>query len=219
MTDITQQLALWIEQLRAVAQTGLAFNPPLYDRERYDGLLELASRMAATLNSELSFDPQLAEAYSARWRSDVRQGVPGYVTPKVGVGAIVFNDHDEILLIKRPEGGWLFPTGWADIGFSPAQIAVKEVREETGLDVTPTGIVGVYDSAHWRKGITPQFYSIVFYCKLIGGELRRHPLETLDVGFFARDSLPEPLFRTSTDWVSHAWAAHRGNCIQAYFDR
>jgi ADP-ribose pyrophosphatase YjhB (NUDIX family) len=219
LPDITSELALWIQQLRAIAQTGLAFDPKTYDRERYDEILKLAAKMAATMNGTVTFDPALADEFAARWRSDVVQGVPGYVTPKVGVGAIVFNARDEILLIERPEGGWLFPTGWADIGYAPAQVAAKEVREETGMLVTPLKLIGVYDSATWRHELNPHFYSLLFYCRLDGGELHPHPVETLDAGFFSRDALPEPLFRTQTSWVEQAWDAHHRECVEAYFDR
>ncbi len=217
--EIAAEISSWIEQLRSIAQTGLAFNPSTYDRERYEALIDLASKMAATLNTNFSFDPAMAADLASRWRKEVVESVPGYVTPKVGVGAIVFNDRDEILLIQRPEGGWIFPTGWADIGYAPAQVAVKEVREETGLRVTPVSIIGVYDSANWRSDLNPHFYSIVFYCRLDGGKLEPHPVETRGAGFFSRDALPQPLLRTKTDWVEQAWSAHRGGCVQAYFDR
>jgi ADP-ribose pyrophosphatase YjhB (NUDIX family) len=217
--EIAAELSNWIQQLRAIAQTGLAFNPCTYDRERYEALIELAAKMAATLNGDVSLDPKLAEALAERWRKEVIAGVPGYVTPKVGVGAVVFNDRDEILLIERPEGGWIFPTGWADIGYAPARVAAKEVREETGLIVTPLFIIGVYDSANWRSDLNPHFYSILFYCRLDGGELAPHPVETRGAGFFKMDALPEPLLRIKTDWVEQAWHAHREGCVQAYFDR
>ncbi len=219
MIDLTSQLALWIEQLRAIAQTGLAFNPPTYDRERYDALIDLASQMAATVNGNAALNTALADAFAARWHSEIVAGVPGYVTPKVGVGAVVFNAADEILLIQRPEGGWLFPTGWADIGYAPAQVAAKEVREETGMLVTPQKVIGIYDSAQWRNDLNPHFYSIVFYCRLDGGTLTPHPVETRGAGFFARAALPTPLFRTTTSWIDHAWAAHRGEICDTYFDR
>src|SRR3712207_7793138 len=62
----------------------------------------------------------------------------GYVTPKVAVGAVVGNDDGEILLVQRADSGvWLYPTGWADIGYSPAEVAVKEVLEETGITCEP----------------------------------------------------------------------------------
>ena len=79
-----------------------------------------------------------AEAIAARretdhfvqeWLESIGEGVPGYVTPKVAVGAIVGNDAGEILLVQRKDSGiWLYPTGWADVGYSPAEVAVKEVQ-------------------------------------------------------------------------------------------
>ena len=214
----TADLARALEQIAAIAQTGLAFNHNTFDTERYEKILQLASELAAHLNGDEHLDADLAAALNARWRAEVQRGVPGYVTPKVGVGAVVFNDHDEILLIERArEHVWLFPTGWADIGHTPAEMATKEVLEETGLHVTPLRVIGIYDS--WFNHINPDihFYSIVFYCRLDGGELKRHPLEVADVGFFPRDHLPEPLHRTNSGWVEHAFAAHRGE-TRVYFD-
>ncbi len=219
LTDITSQLSTWIQQLRAIAQTGLAFEPRTYDAERYEALLGLAAKMAASVNGNASLDPALADEFAARWRAEVGKGVPGYVTPKVGVGAIVFNEREELLLIKRPEGIWLFPTGWADIGYSPAQVAAKEVLEETGLTVTPLRLVGVFDSSKWRIDLTPHFYSIVFYCRLDGGELRPHPVETQGAGFFPLDALPSPMNRDRFGLLDLACAIHRGEHADPYFDR
>jgi ADP-ribose pyrophosphatase YjhB (NUDIX family) len=216
--NLTAELARAIEQIAALAQTGLAFNHNTFDAERYEKILQLASELAAHLNGDEALDADLAAALNARWRAEVQRGVPGYVTAKVGVGAVVFNDRDEILLIQRArEKVWLFPTGWADVGYTPAQVAAKEVLEETGLRVTPLRIIGIYDS--WHSHINPDihFYSIVFYCRLDGGELKRHPLEVSDVGFFARDRLPAPLHHANSGWVEHAFAAHRGE-TRVYFD-
>jgi len=219
LTDITPQLKNWIEQVRSLAQTGLAFSPSTYDVERYEELLKLAATMAATVNDSASLDSELAEKFAKRWRADVGSGIPGYVTPKVGVGAAVFNERDEILLIKRTEGHWFIPTGWADIGYTPAQVAAKEVREETGMLVTPVRVIGVYDAARWwRKNANPYFYNILFYCRLDGGELRPHPVETLGAGFYSLDALPQPMYRHRPDWLDHAWAVHQGEQTETYFD-
>ena len=217
MVDITPQLAMWIQQLRAIAQTGLAFNPHIYDRERYEQLLELAAHIAATTNGNAQLDPALASDLTQRWRAEIKLGVPGYVTPKVGVGAILFNERDELLLIKRADGTWFFPTGWCDIGMSPAATVVKEMREEVGLDVTPLRIIGVYDSAKWRPGRL-HLYSIVFYCRLNGGELRLHPTEVLDADYFALDALPQPMMVTQNNWLDHARQAQHGELAETFFD-
>lgn len=214
-----EQLNLWIQRLRSIAQTGLAFGPPVYDRERYEEMLVLAAEMAAT-RADFSHDAALSDALYKMWRTQVGTGVPGYVTPKIGVGGVVFNDRDELLLIERPSHNWLFPTGWADIGYSPAQVVVKEVREETGLRVTPMRLLAVYDiRGLLEENLDLQLYSLVFYCRLDGGELSIHPHEALNAGFFARDALPAPLAHGGLDWVEHAWAAHHGELTETYFDR
>ncbi len=218
MNELSLQLSLWIQRLRAIAQTGLAYDPKVYDRERYEELLHLAADMTAT-NAVLETDAQLSNDLYDDWRAQVATGVRGYVTPKVGVGAVVFNAHDELLLIQRPSGHWLYPTGWADIGYSAAQVVVKEVREETGLQVTPLRLIAVYDIPHpIESRIENHLYSLVFYCCLDGGTLNRHPAETLDAGFFEREHLPRPLARGDLGWIEHAWAAHRGELREAYFD-
>jgi ADP-ribose pyrophosphatase YjhB (NUDIX family) len=218
MSALDERLNLWIQRLRAIAQTGIAFGPPVYDRERYEEMLELAAEMAATRET-LTQDTKLTTALYEKWRGEVGSGVAGYVTPKVGIGAIVFNDHAELLLIERPSHKWFFPTGWADVGYSPAEVVIKEVREETGLQVTPLRLIAVYDIRRLVEvDLDQHLYSLIFYCRLDGGELAIHPHEALNAGFFARDALPKPLAHAEQDWVEHAWAARRGELVSPYFD-
>jgi ADP-ribose pyrophosphatase YjhB (NUDIX family) len=161
----------------------------------------------------------LSEQLYAYWRSAVGERERGYVTPKVGVGAVVFNERGELLLIQRATSGtWLYPTGWADVGYTPAQVAAKEVREETGLHVTPQRIIAVYDNTRYHSVPDNHFWSVTFYCRLDGGDLKAHPHEVLDLGFFARDRLPAPLAREGLPWVDHAFAALRGELREPYFD-
>jgi len=213
------KIDLWTQRLRAIAQTGLAFEPHAYDRERYEELLKLAADMAAT-PPDASADPALSVALYAKWRAEVGAREQGYVTPKVGIGAAVFNARGEILLVKRATThNWLYVTGWADIGYAPADVAVKEVREETGLHVTPERVIAVYDSSRRATpNIDNHFWSVTFLCRLEGGELRGHPHETLDLGFFARDRLPSPLARGGVPWIEHCFAAHAGGWQQPYFE-
>ena len=218
MSDTVDQVNLWTQRLRAIAQTGLAFDPGVFDRERYEEMLALASEIAA-FDGNGKTDATLAGELFARWRNEVEPGVAGYVTPKIGVGAVVFNEHDEILLIQRPSGFWVFPTGWADVGYSAAEVAAKEVREETGFEVTPTRLIALYDIRRSPESTSNiHFYSIVFYCRLVGGSLQIYPHEALAAGFFARHQLPEPLARPDLNWIEHAWAAHRGELAETYFD-
>ena len=143
--------------------------------------------------------------------------MPGYVTPKVAVGAVVGNDRGEILLIQRADSGhWLYPTGWADIGYSASEVAVKEVLEETGIECAPVQILGVHDGL--RLGFTAvPLYSVVFHCRATGGTLQAHPLEATDVGWFAHDALPTPIIGAER-WSPQAFAAIRGEAVTTAYD-
>ena len=131
----TSELLRWGETLSAIARTGLAFTQNLFDSERYQEILNVAGdiRAAGALALQAQGQPVTTPSDAAglvlEWMQGVRQGVPGYVTPKVAIGAIVGNEKGEILLIKRADSGvWLYPTGWADVGYSAAEVAVKDTR-------------------------------------------------------------------------------------------
>ena len=205
-------LLRWAESLAGIAQTGLAFTESLYEQERFEEILHVAAEIKAHSGRGFDVDDQVAE-----WMAGVGERTAGYVTPKTAVGAVVGNDDGEILLVKRSDSGiWLYPTGWADVGYSPAEVAVKEVKEETGIDCEPMRLLTVIDGL--RAGFTRiPLYSLVFFCRATGGELKPHPLETLDVGFFGRDELPEPLAGQG-EWVEQAFAAISGEENPTRFD-
>lgn len=207
-----QDLLRWSEMLAALARTGLAFTESLYERERYEEVLAVAAEISS--RSSLPIDP---ETLVQEWTKTIGHGVPGYVTPKNTVGAIVGNDDGELLLVQRADSGvWLYPTGWADVGYSPAEVAVKEVWEETGVKAEVVRLLGVRDGM--RLGFTRiPLYSTVFHLRAIGGDLEAHPLECRDVGWFAQDSLPEPIVGGER-WLERAFAAIRGEDIHVEFD-
>jgi len=213
----TRQLLRWSESLAGIARTGLGFTESLYERERFEEVLRVAAdiRVAA---AEGSAGVEDAEELVEEWLGAVGEGVPGYVTPKVAVGAAVGNDNGELLLVRRADSGvWLYPTGWADVGYSAAEVVVKEVREETGIDAEVVRLIAVLDGL--RLGFTRvPLYSLVFQCRALGGELRPHPLETSDVGWFALDELPQPLAGAER-WGKHVFAALRGERVDVLFDR
>lgn len=202
----------WSEMLSAMARTGLAFTESLYERERYEEILHVAAEIQASSSLPIEIDTLVEE-----WTKTIGHGVPGYVTPKNTVAAIVGNDDGELLLVQRADSGfWLYPTGWADVGYSPAEVAVKEVWEETGMQTEVVRLLGVYDGM--RLGFTRiPMYSTVFQLRVVGGELNAHPLECSDVGFFAEDALPEPLIGVDR-WVPRAFAAIRDEPLSVEFD-
>ncbi len=212
MTASAHDLVRWSEALAGIARTGLGFTGNLYERERFEEILLVAAdiRAAAGLEGE-------PEAVVQEWLRQVGEGVPGYVTPKVAVGAVVGDDEGRILLVQRADSGvWLYPTGWADVGYSASEVAVKEVFEETGMHVEPVRLIAVLDGL--RLGFTSiPLYSVVFHCRLVGGQLRHHPLECRDAAWFAEDQLPAPL-AGSERWRVPAFAAIRGEAVEVVFD-
>ena len=181
-----QDLLRWSEALSGIARTGLGFTENLYERERFEEVLAVAADMRHAALGDVPHDEVLDH-----WLSSVGHGVAGYQTPKVVVGAVVGNDAGELLLVQRADSGiWLYPTGWADIGYSPSEVAVKEVKEETGIDCEVESLLAVFDGLRLGFHHIP-LYSLVFLCRATGGSLAPHPLECRDVGFFRRDALPD----------------------------
>jgi len=215
-TPSPKQLIRWSEALAGIARTGLGFTESLYEQERFEEVLHVAAdiRVAADLGPEGAED---ADGIVEEWLDTVGKGVPGYVTPKVAVGAAVGNDKGEILLVQRADSGvWLYPTGWADIGYSAAEVVVKEVLEETGIEVEVVRLIAVLDGL--RIGISRiPLYSLVFQCRAVGGTLEPHPLECADVGWFALDELPFPLAGAER-WGAHVFAALRGEPVEVLYD-
>ncbi len=207
-------LIRWAETLSAIARTGLGFTQSLYERERFEEVLHVAGDIRSSVFLDQEMD---AEHWVEEWMRLVGEGVAGYVTPKSAIGAVVHDDQGRILLVQRADSGiWLYPTGWADVGYSPAEVAVKEVLEETGIHCRPKGVIAVLDGM--RMGFTRiPLYSTVFLCEATGGELEAHPLETRDVGWFAEDELPAMTVGLS-QWGAHAFAAIRGEDVPVLFD-
>jgi ADP-ribose pyrophosphatase YjhB (NUDIX family) len=205
-------LLRWAETLSGIARTGLGFTQSLYERERFEEVLRVASDIRAAAIEEAESDALFEE-----WLSTVGEGVAGYVTPKCAVAAVVGNEQGEILLTQRADSGWwLYPVGWADVGYSPSEVAVKEVYEETGIECEPVALIAVLDGLRLGFARTP-LYSMVFHCRMLGGELRGHPLETRTVGFYARDNLPQPLAGAHR-WVDLVFAAIDGEQRPCSFD-
>jgi ADP-ribose pyrophosphatase YjhB (NUDIX family) len=205
-------LLRWAETLSAIARTGLGFTQSLYEKERFEEVLKVAADIRHVAVEEAE-----ADALFDEWLASVGEGVQGYVTPKVAVAAIVANEQGELLLTQRADSGvWLYPVGYADVGYSPAEIAVKEVYEETGIEVEPVSLIAVFDGLRLGFARVP-LYSLVFHCRMLGGELTGHPLETRQVGFYPRDALPQPL-AGGARWVDTAFAAINGETRPADFD-
>lgn len=118
------------------------------------------------------------------------------------VGAAVSDGAGRVLLQKRThEKRWGFPGGAMELGESFSDTAVREVREETGLDVAVRGIVGVYSAYRneFPNGDRAQCLLVLLQCEPIGGALRYDGEETLELRYFSFDEAPEIFNRQHAD--------------------
>ena len=117
----------------------------------------------------------------------VRCGFVFYLDPKVAVGAIIRDERDHIVLVRRAiepgYGRWVFPGGYVDRGEEVRTAAVREAREETGLEIRIDGLLDIYS----YPGRAPII--IVYAATMIGGCLTCDD-EGLEAGFFAPDAIP-----------------------------
>lgn len=169
----------WAKQIQAISQAGLAYSKNMYDLERFEMLRDLS----------VDIMNRYTEVETEKIRS-LFAAETGYATPKVDVRGVVFQD-DRILLVKeRIDGAWALPGGWADIGLSPKEVAVKEVKEESGLDVVPVRLLAVLDKKFHQHPPEPwHVYKMFILCEQVGGRAEAG-METLQVGFFGEDELP-----------------------------
>lgn len=213
-------LLRWSEAIAASAMTGIGFTENLYEVERFEEMLKIASEIRASAHIDglgISSESTSDEIFD-HYHKNIGSGISGYVTPKAAIGAIVGNEDGEILLIQRSDSGiWLYPTGWADVGYSPAEVAAKEVFEEAGIEVEVISLLSVIDGL--RRGFTAvPLYSMLFLCRATGGSLKAHPLECKDVGWFSRDNLPSPMVRHEA-WAKMAFDAIDGKVPPTHFDQ
>lgn len=202
----------WVRQLQAIGQTGLAFTRDPYDRERYEQLLHLAAEIAAE-HSGLSHD-KLFGLFTAE---------AGYVTPKIVIRGIVFHDEKMLLVRERSDGGWSLPGGWAEVGLSPAENAVKEIREESGYQTNPVRILGLLDrSRHGHRPVPFSVYQVFIQCDLLEPPTphdRHMSLETDGVGFFRRTEIPDlSLYRVTHELLIRLFEHHDNPDLLPDFD-
>lgn len=171
----------YAKRLKAMAHLGLTYANNAYDLERYQEL----EQISLELMQQISGQP-LAEisAYFSTKKE--------YITPKVDIRAVIFNDQKQLLLVReKADGKWSLPGGWADIGFSPKEIAVKEALEETGFNVKPVKLLAVFDKRCHPHPPQPDYvYKIFIYCEIINRE-KTEAFDILDVGFFDQNMIPE----------------------------
>jgi ADP-ribose pyrophosphatase YjhB (NUDIX family) len=201
----------WLEmakRMQALAQSGLEYSDNKYDRDRYQQMRQLSLEIMQDFTG-LRMD-KLIGAFASE---------QGYQTPKVDVRGVVFRG-DQILMVRETiDGNWSLPGGWADVGLTPSEVAMKEVWEESGLEVVPERLLAVLDKKrHNHPPDMFHIYKIFILCKETGGELKGG-METSETGFFGPDKFP-PLSvpRITSEQISLMYAYKNDPLKPASFD-
>ncbi|CAN5219424.1 NUDIX hydrolase [soil metagenome] len=169
----------YIKRIQSIAQAGITYAENGYDLERYEELREISLSML----SELCDEPiaKLKDLFGAE---------VGYQTPKVDVRAVIIKEDKILMVREKADNMWSLPGGWADVGYSPGEVAVKEVKEEAGLEVVPERILAVLDKKNHPHPPSPfHTYKIFIECSVAGGVIQKG-METTEVNFFPLTDLP-----------------------------
>ncbi len=154
----------------------------------------LAAQPAATFEAPRPTRPATHGEYIMQLRGLV--GKARIIVP--GAAMLIRDEAGQILFTQRADSGrWHLPAGFMDLGESIAETAVREVREETGLEVVPARLLGVYagveDQITYPNGDPVQNCSNFFECRVVGGRLRLNDHENLALKFWPPDAIPADL--------------------------
>jgi ADP-ribose pyrophosphatase YjhB (NUDIX family) len=197
-----------IKRLKAIADIGLLFSNNPFDKERYLELQNLSYRL---LNKVSGHDLDILK--------EVFPTAKDYPTVKVDIRGLVLNNDKVLLVQESADGRWSLPGGWADIGYTPKEVVIKECKEEAGLDVAPRALLAVFDKR--SHGHPPQgyyVYKMAFYCEAVTFELNKG-FDILDVQYFDIDKLP-PLSenRILKSQIDLLYQKVMAGDFQTYFD-
>ena len=169
----------WAKRIQALSQSGLAFSKDSYDIERYEELREISVEIMTEYT-----DLDIIKI------KDLFTNETGYQTPKVDVRGVVFTNDQLLMVRENLDDKWALPGGFCDIGLSPSENVVKEIKEESGFDVVPVKILAVLDKDKHPHPPEPyHYYKIFILCEIIGGESSAG-METTQVEFFSEHNLP-----------------------------
>ena len=198
-----------IKRVKALADTGLVYAEDEYDRERYVELREISLQLLTNISNQ----PLTVLHGFFMPEKD-------YPTVKVDVRGFVLNELNEILMAKeRVDGKWTIPGGWADIGYSPSEVVVKEIEEETGLNCTVDRLLAVYDKRMHMHPPQPFYvYKLIFLCKIQSGNLK-HGFDMDGAKFFNIADLPNLSEDRILDaQVQQLYTMVINNITNVYFD-
>lgn len=167
---MTQTLYEIADELRAIANYGLMYVQNNYDRDRYERVEALSAKILGLLESKNEAEIlQLFRDFKNKSVAPFSRGNLNHISPWNGANAVVIQDN-KILLGKRADNGlWDTFGGLVEVGETLAEAAVREAKEEAGIEVKPIKLMAVFDSRLWGTVLIAQLYHVHFLCELVAG--------------------------------------------------
>ncbi|MBE7106277.1 NUDIX hydrolase [Bacillus cereus] len=179
----------WVKQIQSIAQAGLTYSRDVYDIERFQQLRDISIAM---MSNYTKTDWEVVENLFA--------SETGYQTPKVDIRAVIFQNEKLLFVKEKSDGKWALPGGWADVGYTPTEVAAKEVFEETGYEVDHFKLLAIFDKEkHQPSPSATHVYKIFIGCEIVGGE-KKLSIETEDIDFFSENEIPDLSIARNTEW-------------------
>ena len=151
---MTNKLLEEIKRLKSIADIGLLYASNEYEKDRYIELQDISLNLLH-LVSDHSIE-RLKETFPL---------AENYPTAKVDIRVLILSADQRILLVKeKADNRWSLPGGWADIGYSPKEVIIKECKEETGLEIIPQHLLAVFDKR--MHAHPPQLITCTRWCSI-----------------------------------------------------
>jgi ADP-ribose pyrophosphatase YjhB (NUDIX family) len=198
----------WAKQLQSIAQAGLTYSKDVYDIERFELIRNISVEI---MSQQTDMDQEII--------NKLFTNETGYATPKVDIRAVIFKDNKILLVRENTDGDWSLPGGWGDIGLTPSEVAVKEVKEESGFEVKAIKLLAVLDKkCHPHPPSPYHVYKMFIQCEIIGGQ-PMVGIETSAVEFFTVNGLPPlSIERNTRTQIEMAFKHLHNSNETVYFD-
>lgn len=205
---MSQRWLEWAKRIQALSQSGLAFSKDIYDIERYEEL--------RNISIEIMSEQTNLEMDKVR---DLFTNETGYQTPKVDVRGVVFKNSQILMVKENIDDKWALPGGFCDIGLSPSENVVKEIKEESGFDVIPIRLIALLDkNKHPHPPDAFHYYKIFILCEIIGG-IPTIGNETNSINFFSKHNLPQlSTYRNTESQINTLFEFMRDPSKETIFD-
>ncbi|GKX30676.1 ADP-ribose pyrophosphatase [Vallitalea longa] len=162
-----------LDEIRAIAQTGLNYSKDDYELERYNKLMDIVTREYTKV-----YD------YNEEYLRKLFDRELGSITPKVGVNGIVLDeDHNVLLELRAIDKKWGVIGGWSEVGESPQESLIREFKEETGLNIIVKDLIHIFTQRPGDYGYPVSSYHILYYCEVVDGVLKKSH-ESLELGYY-----------------------------------